>query len=485
MKKKLLLSAFALSTMGAMAQLPDNSVAPDFTATDIDGTSQHLYDYLDQGYTVFMDLSATWCAPCWSYHNSGALEGLYTEYGPGTTEDKVMVFMVEGDPSTTHADLLGTGSNTQGDWTAGTPYPIIESSAIADDYQIAYWPTIYKICPNRLVTEVGQKNTAQLWATVGSCASAATGINASLLPYSGNTTFCEDVAADVTMQNMGTEVLTTATIAMKEGGNTLASQTWTGNLPTYNTTVVSFPSTPVSNPANVTFEITSSDANPADNTLDPNFTGAVPAMQNLTFTLNLDYYCSETTWKLFNSSNAVVQSGGPYNCPPNGGGADAHTTKTYTWTVPMDCYRMVVYDAYGDGLTSAAYGHAPDGSFDLQDGSASHLFTAAGNFGSEIDGGIFVNAVAGIEENALSTSLNIYPNPTNGDVILNYSLTKAARVTVEVFNSLGELVLANTNTVPAGAQLKQMDFSTLNNGVYFMNINADGLKASRTITVIK
>lgn len=486
MKKKLLLSAMMFASMGAMAQLPPNSWAPDFTATDLDGNTQHLYDYLDQGYTVILDISATWCGPCWSYHNSGALENLYDQYGPGTTEDKVMVFMVEGDGSTTVAELNGIGGSTQGDWVTGTPYPIMDNAGIADDYEITYFPTIYMICPNRIVNEVGQPTTAQLWNMVQQdCAAATSGSNAALPLYNGPTVICDELTASVTLQNMGTDNLTSASIAMKEGASTLATQDWTGDLSTYNTAVVNFPATTVTDAAAVTFEITSVDANAADNTLDPNLSSAVSSMANLTFTLNLDYYCSETTWKLFNSSNVQVQAGGPYNCGGNGGGADAHKTKTYNWTLPMDCYHMEIYDAYGDGMSSTAYGHSPDGSWDLMDGGAHHVFTGAGNFGSMKAGGINVNMPAGIGESTLDNSLSVYPNPSNGDVFLSYQLTKSARVTVEVFNALGELVLANTTTVPAGVQVKQMDLGSLNNGIYFMNINADGLKASRTITLNK
>ena len=56
MKKVLLIAFVALfSFNNATAQLPDGSVAPDFTLTDLNGTTHNLYNLLDQGYTVFLD----------------------------------------------------------------------------------------------------------------------------------------------------------------------------------------------------------------------------------------------------------------------------------------------------------------------------------------------------------------------------------------------------------------------------------------------
>ena len=82
--------------------MPDGSVAPDFTLTDLNGTSHNLYNLLDDGYTVFIDFSAIWCGPCWGYHTSGALEDLYMNHGPAgypnvnaNTTDDVMVFFIK------------------------------------------------------------------------------------------------------------------------------------------------------------------------------------------------------------------------------------------------------------------------------------------------------------------------------------------------------------------------------------------------------
>ncbi|RMG80164.1 MAG: hypothetical protein D6714_15185, partial [Bacteroidetes bacterium] len=154
---------------GLFAQLPNGSTAPNFTATDINGQSHTLYaDYLDQDKVVFLDFFATWCPPCWNYHQSHAFENLYQSYGPPGTNE-VMTFSIESDPTTTLNDILGTGSNTIGNWTAGISYPIIDNSALGNLYAINYYPTIYGICPDRSITVVGQVGTAALYNFAQAC----------------------------------------------------------------------------------------------------------------------------------------------------------------------------------------------------------------------------------------------------------------------------------------------------------------------------
>ena len=106
-------------SLSAAAQLPDGSIAPDFTATDINGDEHNLYSLLDQGKKVIIDFSATWCPPCWGYHETGALEDIWETYGPDGT-DEVYVFFIEGDDDTNMDDLEGNTSGTMGNWIDGT-----------------------------------------------------------------------------------------------------------------------------------------------------------------------------------------------------------------------------------------------------------------------------------------------------------------------------------------------------------------------------
>ena len=169
MKNILLILFLCLSTV-INAQLPNGSTAPDWTLTDLNGTTHNLYSYLDSGYTVFIDFSAVWCTPCWNYHNGGALENLYIQHGPSgypnvdsNTTNDVMVFFIEGDQATA-AELGGGGSWTLGDWITGTPYPIISTDGTVNNdnvvynYDIGFFPTIYRICPDKILIEAGQSS---------------------------------------------------------------------------------------------------------------------------------------------------------------------------------------------------------------------------------------------------------------------------------------------------------------------------------------
>ncbi len=82
--------------------------------------------------------------------------------------------------------------------------------------------------------------------------------------------------------------------------------------------------------------------------------------------------------------------------------------------------------------------------------------------------------------------LRIYPNPASGATTLEFGLEQSTTMTVQVFNTLGQMV----STVPAqeysaGAQTVGLDVSSLANGMYVVRMLAEEGMQSLGLTVSK
>ena len=175
MWKNVFIGLSILISSNSFAQLVDGSVAPDFTLTDYYGSQHHLYSYLDSGKTVFIEFFAAHCPGCWNYHQTNTLKDLYTNYGPPGT-DEVMVLALEYDEYNDSNAFTGNHSPwvTQGDWLTGTPYPIFNvegaDRSVFNDYNVTFYPIVYKICPDRLTERVSTSlNASDLYQKAQSC----------------------------------------------------------------------------------------------------------------------------------------------------------------------------------------------------------------------------------------------------------------------------------------------------------------------------
>jgi uncharacterized repeat protein (TIGR01451 family) len=173
-KLSLLLWTFLLLSKTLFAQLPDGSTAPNFTLTQINSNqSWNLYDVLDQGKSVVICFSATWSGPDWNYSNTNILENYYQLHGPAG-DNTSMVFWIEGDPVTSIGCITGDPSclnGTQGDFTAGKTYPFFDdaNALVSTQYGIAYYPTVYVVCSDKILKEVGQISLNQLEDQTAQC----------------------------------------------------------------------------------------------------------------------------------------------------------------------------------------------------------------------------------------------------------------------------------------------------------------------------
>ena len=496
----------------ATAQLPDGSVAPDFTTTDVNGNTHRLYDYLDEGYTVILDISATWCGPCWNYHTGGTFEEVWEAHGPAgepgvsaNTTDDVMILWFEGDPSTALSELE---NSNYGNWlnpnNAGEiQFPIINDDNIAELYDLPYWPIIYTICPNRILSESGQLSASNHYAGLGDCLQPSEGTNAAILNLQSTieSSGCEASASgnlSVVVQNMGTTNLTQFSIEVTANGQTIASEVFNGNLNVYETTTVNFGNLTIDTES-IEIVITSNDANSSDNSMTEyySFSSGETAAE-VTVVLLTDNYASEIYLEITDENGNVVWSEGNENVAGNYDTGQENPTadqtnplennQSYEWTVSLpaeNCHTFFIGDYFGDGLDAAQWG-GTNGNWTIKDNNGISIaqMTTADFEGS--DNASFLNTVAGNPSSINEIEkfgFSIFPNPMKDNGTININLSESYETRLDIVNILGEISFTKLLSLNSGNNSVNLNISHLNNGIYFAHVTVEGETKTMKITI--
>jgi plastocyanin len=154
---------FIISTLLTKAQsgmLNGFGYAPDITVTDINGNSHNLYDYLDSGKVVVLELVSVTCGHCQS-HAAGT-ENSYQTNGPSGTN--VARFLGLEVNAATDSAAVANFANT-----FGLTFPIANNiSPTSINYQLYYTPGYYVIYPDKTYTTICALYciTAQNYSTI-------------------------------------------------------------------------------------------------------------------------------------------------------------------------------------------------------------------------------------------------------------------------------------------------------------------------------
>lgn len=512
--KKILrgLGAVAAITMatGASAQLPEYGIYPSgHVVTDIDGGSHDIDAILDSGKPVIIDAFADWCGPCWTYHTAGTLEEVYNSIGDGGTGE-VAIFGLEADPSVPEANISDAGTGT-GDWTLGgtVEYVLADDDAIAGNINLAYYPTLVLVCPDRSTTEVGQVSAAEWETAVAACPGVEGGDDPAIVGSTTQTNFssCEDGDTDVELviaiQNNSSDAMDgTYTVEATLAGDVIASTDVDLTLAPYAYEEVSLGMATVS-PGTNDIDISIATANDDSSNDDIAVTVNVNVAQDmgigdLVLDVEFDGYGSEFGYAL--AENEVYESDIFEAYPMFTGGTypdvldfqaigtwedgDAGFSATYPG-LAVGCYHFYFMDNYGDGLTFPSDGSiaisSPNSELTMDvdpaytyNATPLILVTEAGTGG-----------FAGVEEAATLEFAKVWPNPASSNTNVQFEVNELSRVKVELVNALGQVVYANNLGDVNGVQNLTIDASDLEEGIYMINITVNEKMVTKRLSVVK
>ncbi len=200
-------------------------------------------------------------------------------------------------------------------------------------------------------------------------------------------------------------------------------------------------------------------------------TGGPSTCTDVVLTLNFDDYPQETSWQITNSNNQVIASGGTYGSQPDG------STLSITECLDPGTYTFTLNDSFGDGLC-CGYGN---GSYSLT--SEGTTIASGGEFGSSESTTFTIGASAkGIVIESVTTTdpaqVSATPNPVGNNELLTVTVSKKDTF-YDIVNLLGQ-------TVMRGKLInKTINTSTLQKGMYILNLNPGGEGKYKSIRFIK
>ena len=345
-------------------------------------------------------------------------------------------------------------------------YPIADNGGnIFDLYQCAYYPTIFTVCPNRIIQQTGQA-TAEghiNYFQSGSCAPATMPNDVSLLEYLGPNRTCPETPTplSVKVMNQGTEPLTAFTLtASTLFGTELLTYDWTGNLGTYEMEVVElgdaiFPSTSM-----FFIDVTSGDDYDGNNSVSEtmNLTSEIAtSLVRVRFTT--DNMPGDNRWDITDGAGDAVAS--------TAFGDMTENQTEYEWWVNLGatgCYNFTVYDQLGNGGNIEC-----DISTFNEDGvNINTIFTVNNNGNwTALNKGFLVNEVNMHVGEQAATPIAVYPNPTSGMLTLQ-GLSALTNQRIEIRDAQGKLVFDQER--PATGATWMLDLNELNSGLYILTV---------------
>tara|TARA_B100001057_G_scaffold231294_2_gene231538 strand:+ start:3481 stop:4800 length:1320 start_codon:yes stop_codon:yes gene_type:complete len=322
--------------------------APNFVATDLDGMSHNLYNYLDSGKTVLLDFFNVSCTPC--QEASSHIDDFWQTYGPNGT-DQLKILSIE-----VYNNSNQTVEETINNW--GINSPIINLDNIPNAYipYIDGYPHYIMICPDRSMNSFRDfefPETILKWEQ--SANNCTYGDNfTDIILFQPELTYCQGrVHAYLDIGNAGFNYTQGIEIDVFIDSLQYSSIYWneilppgfTSNDPNAPSSSIEFESSNIFG-SNIEFEINvTGDVNPSNNNVIIDLTNeTITNNRNINIEILTDNYPQDLIWRLSNANNITVAEGDGIGIQPN---------DLISLNLDLDtsmCYTFTIIDDHGDGI---------------------------------------------------------------------------------------------------------------------------------------
>ncbi|MGJ8660759.1 MAG: T9SS type A sorting domain-containing protein, partial [Bacteroidota bacterium] len=281
--------------------------------------------------------------------------------------------------------------------------------------------------------------------------------------YGAPASRCDSVAnLSFQLINSGLNNLTQVDFVFGFNGLYNNNYTWTGNLSTYGSTIISLPSFTIPLGQNA-FSLKVSNSNGAvDLNIDNNYLNIPMYRLQNDFTaklaLDLDCYGTETSWDLRDDIGNIVYSSEPYPDSVEG-------LYEYEFCLSYGCYKFTIYDQYGDGMSGCSVNEGGNGSYVLSNIATGYVYSQLSendaNFGNSYIDSFCVYSTTSLTEYDLGNIISLFPNPGSEKMTIKTGGFELNEVTVysytgqEVFNGnyTGNSTTLDTENWPSSVYL--------------------------------
>ncbi|MNY05642.1 hypothetical protein D3C86_1383700 [compost metagenome] len=276
-----------------------------------------------------------------------------------------------------------------------------------------------------------------------------------------------EITPIVKVDNSGAEI-TSINFSTSVNGGAPTTYTFNGSIPAYGSKEITLPAMVVNAQSTNNVQVTITSVNGGSGNVGSvavvtkpieiaTIADGVMAVAKMT----TDRYGDETSWKLFNSVGTVVGQGGPYAQASASGAFPQPDVNILL--LANECYKAVVYDAFGDGFDSG-YGN---GDFRILVNGVAVATVTTFTSGNSIEDAMKTSGTASISEASAEIGMTVYPNPAS--TVVNVSFEGKGDYSVSIMDISGRVVAVQSVSA-AGTTNVEMPIAELQAGNYFVSV---------------